>query len=277
MCKGARMIYDVIPFFNELAVLELRMNILDPYVDFFVVNESPVTFTGHPKPLYFEENKDKFKKFESKIIHNVTSENNPQWNQWERELCQKGSMLNGFYKQANDEDLVFLSDTDEIWNPETIDFDKVKDTNKLYICHQLFFHYFLNCVAVIGENIPYPWEGTRLSTWKLLKRNSTDTFRNPNSGFQLHSQSQIERIPWAGWHFSFLNGPEAVKYKINSWSHQEFNTPNVINNVEENVKNLRDVFGRNQFEIKPIQMTADTHPKYLLDNLEKYEQYLYKK
>jgi len=63
------MIYDCFCFFNELEILELRLNILDSVVDKFVICESTVTHTGQPKKMYFEENKDRFSKFLHKIIH----------------------------------------------------------------------------------------------------------------------------------------------------------------------------------------------------------------
>jgi hypothetical protein len=131
-------------------------------------------------------------------------------------------------------------------------------------------------LAFNRDNTPFPWEGSRLSTWKLLRRNSTDTFRNPNSGFRLHSSHQIMNISNGGWHFTFLNSPELVKLKIQSWSHQEFNNPYVLDNVEQNMKNLKDVFFRTQFELKPIEMTKEVYPEYLMNNLEKYAQYIYK-
>ena len=64
-----RKVYDCFCFFNELELLELRLNILDDYVDFFVISEANVTHTGKPKPYYFDENKHMFSKFLHKIIH----------------------------------------------------------------------------------------------------------------------------------------------------------------------------------------------------------------
>ena len=61
-------IFDVFTFYNELDLLELRMNILGDSVDYFVINEANITFTGKPKPLYFAENRKRFKKWEDKII-----------------------------------------------------------------------------------------------------------------------------------------------------------------------------------------------------------------
>ena len=64
-------VFDVFPFFNELDLLEIRLNVLDPYVDFFVLSEGTKDFQGSDKVLYYKENKDRFEKFNHKIIHNI--------------------------------------------------------------------------------------------------------------------------------------------------------------------------------------------------------------
>ena len=64
-------IFDVFLFFNELDLLEIRLNMLYPFVDYFVINEATQTFFGSDKPLYYLENKERFKKFEDKIVHNI--------------------------------------------------------------------------------------------------------------------------------------------------------------------------------------------------------------
>ena len=69
-------IFDTFTFYNELDLLELRLNILGDVVDHFVINEANITFTGKPKPLYYQENKERFKKWEHKIIHHVTIDDN---------------------------------------------------------------------------------------------------------------------------------------------------------------------------------------------------------
>ena len=64
-------VFDVFLFFNELDLLEIRLNMLYPFVDHFVINEATQTFFGSDKPFYYLENKERFKKFEDKIIHNI--------------------------------------------------------------------------------------------------------------------------------------------------------------------------------------------------------------
>ena len=70
------MIYDCIPFFNELDILKLRMQILSPYVDKFVLEESTVTFSGKPKEMLFAKNREMFREFEDKIVY-IAVDNSP--------------------------------------------------------------------------------------------------------------------------------------------------------------------------------------------------------
>ena len=68
------MVYDCFQFFNELDILKIRLNVLSPVVDKFVISEATETFSGLPKPLYYEENKEMFREFEDKIIHQVVTD-----------------------------------------------------------------------------------------------------------------------------------------------------------------------------------------------------------
>jgi hypothetical protein len=67
-------VFDSFIFFNELDLLEMRLNILNDVVDYFVLTESPFTVSGNEKPLYYQENKDRFGKFNDKIVHYITEE-----------------------------------------------------------------------------------------------------------------------------------------------------------------------------------------------------------
>lgn len=68
------MVYDCFSFFNELDLLEIRLNTLDSIVDKFILVESTLTHTGNQKPLFYAENKSRFKKFNDKIIHIIVDE-----------------------------------------------------------------------------------------------------------------------------------------------------------------------------------------------------------
>ena len=138
-------IYDTFIFFNELDLLEIRLNMLYNHVDFFVIVEATKTFTGVDKPLFYVENKERFKQFHDKIINIVvdtlpnsfqemeiktddelensikqdclTTPNVPKGEvHWLREFYQKEQVKKPLLN-VNDDDFIFISDLDEIWDP----------------------------------------------------------------------------------------------------------------------------------------------------------------
>jgi beta-1,4-mannosyl-glycoprotein beta-1,4-N-acetylglucosaminyltransferase len=267
-------VYDVVTGFNELQLYLLRLNVLDPFVDTFIINESPVTFTGQPKPLFFQENKEMFKKFEHKIIYHTFEEDNPEWTQWDRDRIHKNGAMQALEGIANNDDIIFYSDCDEIWNPENISFDNFKD-DTLYILYQSVYYYFVNC---LWENVVDPtaiWRGSRYSSYKLLKQHSFDAFRAYDGYFFQNSMFKKEYQDNKGWHFSFLNGAENIKYKIQSYGHQEMNIAPIVDNIQNNINSLRDPFFRPNFRITPIPITLETHPKYLVEHLDEYSNFIY--
>lgn len=112
-------IYDCFQFFNELDLLEIRLNVLNDHVDYFVLTESTVTFSGLNKPLYYQENKDRFEKFNDKIIH-VVVEDTPDGNPFERDVFQKNAIIRGL-QDCEDDNIILTSDLDEIPDPEIVD------------------------------------------------------------------------------------------------------------------------------------------------------------
>jgi beta-1,4-mannosyl-glycoprotein beta-1,4-N-acetylglucosaminyltransferase len=244
--------------------------VLDPFVDVFVINECTKTFSGNNKPLFFQENKKLFKKFEHKIIYHTFDVDKPEWNQWDRDAIHKNAAMEALQNCENS-DIIFYSDADEIWEPKAINFDNFNN-DTLYICYQDIYYYYLN--TLFGD--PNSWKGTKYSSWGLLKQHSIDTFRNWDSYFHKDNNYKKKYIDKAGYHFSFLGGAENVKYKIQSYGHQEFNCPPYLDNIQNNINNLRDPFFRNNFQIKPVPISYETHPKYLVDNLDKYDNLIWK-
>jgi len=272
-----RKIYDTIMGFNEIDLVKLRMEILNDSVDYFVISEAPITFSGHEKPLYFYENRDKFAKFAHKIIHNVFAEDKPEWDQWNRERAQRNGTMDALARSnANDDDIVFYSDADEIWNPDKIDFSNFKD-DILYICYQKVFYYYLNTE---WYEFAYPdkdtWSGSRYASYGLSKQHTFDTLRDKGSYFLKDNQYKKEYIDSCGWHFSFLGGADNVKLKLSAYSHQEMNIPVITNNIQNNINALRDPFFRPNFGMRVIPFNEKTHPKYLVEHLNDYDKYIYK-
>src|SRR5205823_1107096 len=107
------MIYDCFLFFNEVELLEIRLHDLSAVVDRFVLVESPVTFSNKPKPLYYADNRDRFKAFEDRIIHVVVDDNPPADSPFDRENHQRNCIARGL-AACHPDDVVLISDLDEI-------------------------------------------------------------------------------------------------------------------------------------------------------------------
>tara|TARA_R110000824_G_scaffold363132_1_gene551151 strand:- start:1720 stop:2571 length:852 start_codon:yes stop_codon:yes gene_type:complete len=275
-------IYDCFNFFNELDILELRLNILYEYVDYFVIVESSVTHSGQPKPFYLEENMDRFTKFSDKIISykvNDTPEDfvnlphtenaalsevykyiTTQTNRFNRQtqpdygrdFFQKESVRRALLK-CFDDDLIMISDADEIPNPEVLkNINELSLDTTLYALNQNMYCYYLNMLKQTD------WYGTRFGLYKNIKKLSFNEIRGDNS--------LSKSIPNGGWHFSFMGGEEMVKKKITSYSARELANPHVLGSLASNMEANVDPFFRGSLTKVNID---ETYPKYVIDNLDK--------
>ena len=252
-------IYDCFPFFNELELLEMRMEILDKHVDYFVIQECNKTFQGKDKPLYFLENKDRYKKFQHKIIHSIFIDDmGTKWNNWDRDMNHRNHISDALIR-CQDDDIILTSDADEIPNFDQNPISKIYDPNQIVHMMQRMYYYYLNVLK--EEN----WFGTKICAYRYFKNSSFDKVRN--------SKNIGIRIAEGGWHFTFIGGIENVKTKIESWSHQEFNNDFIKNNIEDNIKNNRDIFYRSDSVFRTVPID-NSFPKYLIDNLSMYSQYI---
>ena len=279
------MVYDSFQFFNELDILKLRMNVLKDVVDYFVISESTVTFSGDPKPLYYNENKEMFKEFEHKIIHNIVDDTPMDCNAFMRDHHQKCAVARGL-KNCKPDDIIIFSDVDEIPNPDTLRelLPNVED-GKIYMMAQRLFYCYLDMEEVSGNLLSVTgefdgvekkqWLGTKVCRYSVLDNYTTEELRNKE-------QKEIGvRVPNGGWHFSYMGGgkkqstADRVKYKIKSAAHQEYNNRHILWNVKKNIKNMQDIFGRDsKLELVEID---DTYPKYLREHLDEYKYLLYPK
>ena len=279
------MIYDSFQFFNELDILLLRMHILKDVVDYFVISESTVTFSGAAKPLYFQENREMFKGFESKIIHNVVEDTPMDCDAFTRDHHQKCAVARGL-ASCNPEDVVIFSDVDEIPNPETLkEILPNIEAGKIYMLAQRLFYCYLNMEEVSGNLLsvtgefdgvePKQWLGTKICRYDMLQKFTTEELRNKE-------QKEIGvRVANGGWHFSYMGGgknqsvEERVKYKIKSAAHQEYNNRATLSKVRKNIKSHQDIFGRNS-QMKCVEVD-ETFPTYLREHIEAYQYLLYRK
>lgn len=241
-------IIDTFLFFNELDLLEIRLNALAPYVDRFVLAECPITHSGKPKPLFFKENKDRFKDFDiTHLIVPVT-----EGTSWVLEHYQREYLMNGLL-DVSGEDIILLSDMDEIPNLENY---KVGDEGAF---RQKLYYYYCNIWTGIF------WKGTLAFRKKHIR--TLNKIRNRRTGYPTI-------VSDGGWHFSTLGTTEQILYKIESFAHIELDTPEIKDRIAENRINLTDPYNRTAKNWKnrgyQLRVEMPNGPKYLLDNKERY-------
>ena len=244
------MVFDCFTFFNEVDLLEFRIKYLQEVVDYHVIVESNLTFSGKNKPYYFEQNIDKFLPWKNKIYYikieqsiegrtfDTVDKYTPTNGSWELEYEQRNSI---WYAKdvVSDKDLVLIGDLDEIPDKEKIlnlaDFYAEGGKDVPYSFSQLFHYYYMNC-----QNTSYDrwWNGTVGMTGKSFKEHTPQEIRD--------QRNHLNRIPNGGYHFSFLGGVEKVKEKIQSFAHTEFDREDIISedNIKESLEKGIDVLKR---------------------------------
>ena len=265
-------IFDCFQYFNEEHIAEIRFNILDKFVNSFVIVESTVNHQGNPKKLHFDINK--YKKFKNKINYIVVDDTPDaikkphQGGESLVEQHQRNSILKGL-KNANDNDLVILSDVDEI-----PDLNKLGEfqRNKYAVFSQKMFMYKLNLLNM-EEN---KWHGSKM----CLKKN----FRSPQwlrdlkfkkyPFWRIDKIRNIQIINDGGWHFAFLQSPENISKKIKSFAHGEFNKEKIVNeeNIKLRIQKGEDVFERG-YDLKIVEIDS-TFPEYIFKNKDKLKQWI---
>ena len=278
------MIVDCFSFFNELDLLEMRLNILSPHVDKFVLVEAAKTQSLKPKPFIFEENKERFSSFLDRIHHvKLQEESCPKGDfkelssDWGMEHFQRNSIMRGVESiSMKKDDIVFISDLDEI--PNLIDLKSNLEmirSKRLTSFTQNTYSYFLNmkCYDVRGERVSEKISRATLG----ITRSMLDVF-HPQELWKLRDTTNSHLSP-KGWHFSWLGGSEKIREK--SLSCIEPYDKSIIPSKED----MEEIFNKRVFEDgfwninEPkdnsviIRKITDESvlPQYVRDNREKFE------
>ena len=257
-------VYDLSMSAGEYDLLEIRFNILSPFVDKFIIVEGTETFSGNLKPLYWvERNKDRFEEWEDKVVYNVVTnyDDSEILAQLEtRPYVDQPAFVRAFYQKEmlrktletldpDDEDILIYGDADEIINPEILK----KVDNKVHKLRQLAYSYFLN------NRSAEDWRGTTVTKYKNLRGKCLNDMRaNP---------IEADILENGGWHFTNLGGLEAIKKKIESYDHQEVNIPWVTAGLAERMELNVDFLGRGY----TMQKDESQLPQYILDNKKRYK------
>ena len=284
------MVYDCFPFFNELDILEIRLNELYDVVDKFVLIEADRTHQNKPKPFVFEENKERFAKFSDKIIHIKVTKYplfipliNP-FSAWKIERYQRDYIKKALV-DCQPEDIILISDLDEIPNSIVLKQLINKGISKIYGLKMDMFIYFLNNKLIFdgGSNMDKEeaksgiWHSTAVLPYKLLKKSPSKIRRII---MRTKRRGEVyEIVPNAGWHFTYIGGVKKIVEKLEAFAHAEYNLQQYKdeNHILELIKSGKDIFGRDlEFEIIEDK---DFLPNYLKspESIDKYKDFFFSK
>ena len=265
-------IYDCFQYFNEEHIADLRFNIMNEFVDYFVIVESTVNHQGNEKKLQFDINKySKCKKKIKYIIVDDTPDNFKKPHEGGESLVeqhQRNSLMKVLSK-ADDNDIIILSDVDEI-----PDLNKLNLFNKknYAVFSQKMFMYKINFLNIDENN----WHGSKICLKKNLR--SPQWLRNfkfkKYPFWRIDKLKNIQVIENGGWHFAYLQDAENISKKIKSFAHGEFNKEHLVdeNKIKERIEKGEDVFERG-YKIKKIDID-ETFPKYIQLNKDKLKNWI---
>ena len=293
-------LYDCFMYFDEDLLLDLRLNSLEKYVKKFVITEATYTHNGSKKDLRFDINK--FKKFKDKIIYLVV-DNQPKnilklvdaeskdargekliLNGMARDYFQRENLSKGL-TGATDEDLIIISDLDEIPRIESLNFSNIK--NNIVMFEQKMLYYKLN---LLYEN--FTWMGSKAVKHKNFK--SPQWLRNikgrkyPNwridTLFSNKKYSNLYFVKNGGWHFTCVRSPEELEKKLLNFAHHyEYEESGLkIGDLKRFISEKRVMYDHNvdqrgyKWSGKSIlkKINNEDLPSYVFSNLDKYKEWL---
>ena len=271
-------IFDCFSYWDEDLLLDLRLNVLNKHVDYFVIVEGNKTWQNNSKKLKF--NIENFPKFKHKIIYIPVEDMPDGENPWTRENFQRNCIARGL-EGSKPEDLIIISDADEIPNLSNAK-EYLKD-KRFAVFKQNAFYYKLNM-----QNITLPhWYGSRICKKKYLKSpqwlRSLKFKKTPFWRIDKYHLNNI--IENGGWHFCNLKEPKDLLYKYKNMAETKddyFAKDGVdgqidskylsVEQIEYSIKKGKNLVGKEEY-FKRIKID-DTYPEYILKNIEKYKSWI---
>ena len=290
-------IFDCTTFFDEKIMMDVRFNVLNKFVYKFIVVESLFSHSGQKKEINFKKND--YPNFKDKIEHivierepdNLIEESQIKKNELNKRLNsirrieQSYDYMSLGLKDAQDNDLIMLSDNDEIPNLEAINLNEIK--NNFIIFEQLFFYYKFN---LIYDKLK--WSGTKACKKKNLKslsdlrnlKNKKYPFWRIDTYFSKIKQTNLKIISNGGWHFTNIKTPEELLVKLSNFGHHdEFEISNLnLEKLKEKIKNKEVLYNhfldkkdksRWDYNYKLKKMDDIFLPKYLIENKSKFKEW----
>lgn len=255
-------IYDCFTFYNELDLLDVRLNELNDVVDYFVLVEAEASHQNKHKLLYFNDNKNRYNQFLHKIIHIIVSkEEFVDGDFWKNENTQRNAILRGL-TAVTDEDFLIVSDLDEIPTKQSI-LDGIQQNKTPATFEQILHYFYMNTPSI--ESGSYINCGSVLIKKSQFEQN-TEIVRSRTKSKTFH------RISDGGWHFSFLGNENNAMNKINNYAHGEFRHIDE-KTIKQRLDHLVDPLGRSEHKMLIVN-NLNYLPKYVTDNLQVFDKYI---
>ena len=293
-------IYDCFMFFDEEMLLDLRLNIMDKYVDKFVITEATYMHSGKPKKLSFDI--EKFKNFKDKIIYIVVNEQPKDLlkinsyddddtkqkkmtdNAKKREMYQINKATEGL-KDASADDIILISDLDEIPNLENLNFEKIN--KKIFFFKQKMYYYKLN---LLYES--FDWYGSKACKKKHLSspenlrssKNKSYSFWRLDVLFSKIKHNSVYFVNNGGWHFSNIKSPEDLEIKmLNFLHHVDYEQSGLtLDDLKKLIREKKVMYdhsidkrGNKWREGKKLKKSQlKEMPEYVIKNISKYKKWI---
>ena len=290
-------IYDCFMYFDEDLLLDLRLNMLNEYVEKFVITESTFLHSGKKKKLNFDYKN--FNKFKDKIIYIVVDTPPPGIedvlqnddieiknkkildNSLKRENNQRNKLIDGI-KNAENHDIILSSDLDEI-----PDFSNFKFKNKITLFQQNVYYYKFN---LMQPN--YKWMGTRACRkdqlvefqWLRNIKGKSYPFWRLDTFFSRKKYMNIDIVKNGGWHFTSIKKPRDIFYKLSNFMHHlEFEYSGLkLEDMERMVREKKILYDHSVKQeeekytgaLSLVRVVNSKLPKYINDNLNKYKDWI---
>ena len=265
-------IYDCFTFYNENELVKLRFKELYDQVDNFVVVEANQTFTNRPKPWNFDI--DNYPEYADKIIYIQVEDMPNSSNPWDNEEFQRNAIMRGL-ESADDDDIVIISDADEIPRPSVIDSLRESDQT-IFAFRMALFNFKFNYMRKNPGQYDIWAMAGRYSIFNDIK---PDAFRSLRFQFMQapynYKNDGCEVIEHGGWHFGYMGDNEYLKDKAQSFSHQEVNRPEFLEHIDvESSIAERKEWNRNDPAVYAIVELDDYFPQSVINNQDLYKKFI---
>ena len=293
-------IYDCFMYFDEDLLLDLRLNTLNKFVKKFVITEATYTHNGNKKKLLFDIKK--FRKFEDKITYIVVDQKPEKilkvnssdsaetraekliLNGMARDYFQREKLSEGL-RETLDDDVIIISDLDEIPNLDEVNFSKI--SNNIVIFEQKMFYYKLN---LLYDN--FNWQGTKAvkkknfisPQWLRNIKGKKYPFWRVDTLFSNKKYSNLKFVKNGGWHFTCLRTPEELEKKLLNFAHHyEFEKSGLkTKDLKKLIDEKRVMYDHNVDQreykwsgkaiLKKIELK--NLPSYIINNVDKFKNWL---